>query len=400
MNIQATLPVMTIFAQGLISFFSPCVLPLIPLYLGYLSGEGQQDGPKNKRNTMVNTIFFVLGISVAFLLLGLGATALGNILSQWRSWIVRLGGALIVLFGLFQLGLFKSKELQKERRFQLPLEKLRMNPITAFLFGFVFSFAWTPCVGPILASVLLMVGSSATMVKGLGLTAMYTLGFIVPFLLLGLFTEKLLPFFSKRKKDMDKLVKAGGVLLILIGTMMLTGWMNGITGYLSTPPQSNAQAPPETSQNQTTEQNPIGSNLPLQDQNGVTRTLSEYKGKVVFLNFWATWCPPCRGEIPDIEKIYQQYGLNEGDVAVLSVVSPGAGREGSVEDIQKFIQENDITYPVLMDTNGEMFAKFQVRSLPTTFIVTKNGEILGHIPGAMSQDMMKNIVEQGLASEK
>lgn len=349
---------------------------------------------------MVNTIFFVLGISAAFLLLGLGATALGNILSQWRSWIVRLGGALIVLFGLFQLGLFKSKELQKERRFQLPLEKLRMNPITAFLFGFVFSFAWTPCVGPILASVLLMVGSSATMVKGLGLTAMYTLGFIAPFLLLGLFTEKLLPFFSKRKKDMDKLVKAGGVLLILIGTMMLTGWMNGITGYLSTSPQSNAQAPPETSQNQTTEQNPIGSDLQLQDQNGVTRTLSEYSGKVVFLNFWATWCPPCRGEIPDIEKIYQQYGLNEGDVAVLSVVSPGAGREGSVEDIQKFIQENGITYPVLMDTNGEMFAKFQVRSLPTTYILTKNGEVLGHVPGAMSQEMMKNIIEQGLASEK
>ena len=162
-DLSVGISAVTVFLQGLLSVFSPCVLPLIPLYIGYLAGGTaavQPDGTIRypRRRVLVNTLFFVLGISFAFFLLGMGFTALGRFFSGNRTLFTRCSGVLILVFGLYQLGIFgRSSAMDSEHRFHLPLNRLAMNPLTALLLGFTFSFAWTPCVGPTLGSVLLMV---------------------------------------------------------------------------------------------------------------------------------------------------------------------------------------------------------------------------------------------------
>ena len=181
-DLSVSVSLVTVFVQGILSFFSPCVLPLLPLYLGYLSGSmGGKDGTKiSQGKTLVNTLFFVIGISGAFFLLALGMTALGQALHQYQTIIIQVGGILIIVFGLFQLGVFRPMALEQDRRIRFPLQKLAMSPLVALVFGFTFSFAWTPCVGPALASVLLMAGSADTALQGFALIGLYTLGFVLP----------------------------------------------------------------------------------------------------------------------------------------------------------------------------------------------------------------------------
>mgnify|MGYP000755390741 FL=1 len=202
---DVSIPAVTVFLQGLISFFSPCVLPLLPLYIGYLSGGTGVRGEDGKIHyhrgkVMVNTLFFVVGVSFAFFLLGLGMTAVGSFFHSSQAMFARIGGVLIVFFGLYQLGIFgTSRVLGQERRLPFQLDKLAMSPVTALLMGFTFSFAWTPCVGPALTSVLLMAASAASRMAGFVLIGVYTLGFVLPFLAVGLFTTTLLEFFKKHR---------------------------------------------------------------------------------------------------------------------------------------------------------------------------------------------------------
>ena len=215
-TVETGISAAAVFVQGLLSFFSPCVLPLVPLYLGYLAGglnvaaeagskEGQMAGTAEKHGERGNRLrlflrvfCFTLGISGAFFVLGLGASAAGSFFREQRMLFARIGGILIILFGLYQIGLFgSSRLLGKEHRIPLRLEKMTMSPVTALIMGFTFSFAWTPCVGPALTSVLLMAGSSQTSLKGFLLIGVYTLGFILPFLAAGIFTAQLLGFFWK-----------------------------------------------------------------------------------------------------------------------------------------------------------------------------------------------------------
>ena len=135
--------------------------------------------------------------------------------------------------------------------------------------------------------------------------------------------------------------------------------------------------------------------IELKDQNGNTVNIEkEFKGKVVFLNFFATWCPPCKQEIPDIEKLYEDNGFNKNDVAVVAVASPGQGREQDEAGVKKFIDEMGIKYPVLMDTTGEVFGKYQVYSLPTTFLIDKEGKIYGYVTGGITRDVMDKAVNE------
>ena len=454
-SIETSISAVTVFIQGLLSFFSPCVLPLVPLYLGYLAGgvgagtdsagssDGRPDaagsdagaGKRQKLRLFFRVLCFTIGISAAFFILGLGASAAGSFFSEQRMLFARIGGILIVLFGLYQLGVFgSSKLLGGEHRIPLRLEKMSMSPVTALIMGFTFSFAWTPCVGPALTSVLLMAGSAQTEALGFLLIGVYTLGFILPFLAAGIFTAQLLGFFRRHMKAVRYTVKIGGVLMILMGALMFTGKMNDITGYLSsvqtgteqetetdrTEDGENAQSDVNAEENAGADQSGVEetqesedeaeqqktpaplADLELTDQFGNTHTLSDYKGKVIFLNFWATWCGPCRNEMPDIQKLYDEYSAQgeDAEVVILGIAGPGIGQEESAEEIADFMTENGYTYPVLMDTSGEMFTQYGISAFPTTFMIDKDGNVYGYVPGQMTEDIMRSIIDQTLENSR
>ena len=402
-SLEISVPVLTVFFQGLLSFFSPCVLPLIPIYIGYLSGGTGQIGEDGRihfkrSKVLFHTVFFVLGVSFAFFLLGLGFSAMGNFLKENQIWFARIGGVIVILFGLYQMGfLRKSYFLGKERRLPFKMDLLAMSPVTALVMGFTFSFAWTPCVGPALASVLLMTASAATKVTGFLYIAVYTAGFVLPFLAVGLFTTTLLEFFKSHMKVVHYTVKIGGILMIFMGILMLTGKMNAVSGALSsTETQEEAtEAESEEEEEAAEEVKTIPAiDFTLKDQYGNTHTLSDYKGKTVFLNFWATWCSPCRAEMPDIQKLYEEFQQEEEDIVILGVAAPNLGREKSEEGIKGFLEENGYTYPVVMDTEAEAFQAYGINSFPTTFMIDKDGNVFGYIPGQLSEETMRDIIGQ------
>ena len=425
LQLETGVPVLTVFAQGLLSFFSPCVLPLVPLYVGYLAGgartvdeQGNIRYPRGK--VLVNTLFFVVGVSFAFFVLGLGFTAAGRFFSGNQTLFARISGIIMILFGVYQFGFFgKAAALETEHRLPFRLDRWAMNPLVALVLGFTFSFAWTPCVGPTLGSVLLMASSAASAGKGFLLIAVYTAGFVIPFLAVGIFTGTVLNFFKTHQKVVKYTGKVGAALLILMGIMTFTGFMNGITGYLSgigggtavqppneTPSQSQTVTPrPEATE--TTQPEPSAEPTPqpeipapdftLTDQYGNSHTLSDYKGKTVFLNFWATWCGPCKSEMPDIQKLYESYGENSEDLVVLAVANPG-GQDVSQEEIEQFLEDNGYTFPVLMDDTGMTLAYYGISAFPTTFMIDTNGNVYGYVPGAMTADIMESIVQQTMDS--
>lgn len=420
-SLDVSVPVLTVFLQGLLSFFSPCVLPLIPLYISYLSGGTQTVGKDGKiyfkrGKVMMNTLCFVIGISFAFFLLGLGVSALGTFFKSNQLLFARIGGVLVVLFGLYQLGVLgTSRILGQERRLPFKLDVFAMSPITALIMGFTFSFAWTPCVGPALTSVLLMAASASTKLWGFLLIGVYTIGFVLPFLAVGLFTTKLLEFFKTHIKVVRYTAKIGGALMIFMGILMFTGKMNAVTGYLSSgaPTIAEEQKEEKTEEAEKTDadepqkENETESGLTpaidftLTDQYGNTHKLSDYKGKTVFLNFWATWCSPCRAEMPDIQKLYESAEAEgENALVVLGVAAPNLKNEKSEEEIKAFLEENGYTYPVLMDTTGEVFISYGVNAFPTTFMITREGEVFGYASGQLNEETMKSIVEQTMSGKR
>ncbi len=450
-TIETSVPVLTVFVQGLLSFFSPCVLPLVPLYVSYLSGGAKTvDEAGNihypRKKILINTLFFVLGISAAFFLLGISFTALGQFFGRNQTLFARVSGIVMVLFGLYQLGIFgKSMSLEREHRLPFFLSSWAMGPIPALVLGFTFSFAWTPCVGPTLSSVLLMAGSASTFGKSLLLIGVYTLGFVLPFLAVGLFTGSVLNFFKTHQSVVQYTVKIGAVLLIAMGVMTLTGFMNGITGYLSQfgaadsttvktpttqesspsvdfsdhtnsdpdadfqpettvpdPSDSTETAPADTPQEETTaDPNAVPApTFTLTDQYGNVHNLEDYKGKTIFLNFWATWCPPCRQEMPDIQAVYEEYGYNKEDLIVLGVAGPGLGNEGSIDEITAFLEDNDYTFPVVMDETGFVFYYYGISAYPTTFMIDQNGNVFGYAQGALTRDIMDSIIDQTMRMKR
>lgn len=429
-SLEAGVPALTVFLQGIISFFSPCVLPLIPLYIGYLAGgtktvDKQGMVHYSRKKVFFNTLFFVVGVSFAFFLLGFGFTAAGRFFSGNRVWFSRIGGILVILFGLYQLGLFGKKLFSKERRLPLRLNVLAMNPLTALLLGFTFSFAWTPCIGPAMASVLLMASSSASAASGFLLIGVYTLGFVLPFLAVGLFTSTLLDFFKRHQQVVRYTVKIGGILMILMGVMMLTGWMNGLTGYLSSIANPSSQSSTSTQTSPPTaspatsavgaatstatpapaKELPPAPDFTLTDQKGQEHKLSDYRGKVVFLNFWATWCGPCQQEMPDIQELYENYNQNNDELVILGVANPRSAeypnnQDITQEEITQFLSSGNYTYPTVMDTTGSVFAAYGITSFPTTFMIDRDGNVFGYVSGTLTRSMMDSIIQQTMDGKR
>jgi len=228
------LPIAAFFA-GLISFLSPCVLPLVPGYVSMISGVGVEELKTQQghlmRRVMVNSIAFILGFSVVFIALGAAATEIGQILGVYKHTLARVAGVVIILFGLHLTGIFKIKALYTDAR--LHSVKGSSTPFDAFVIGFAFAFDWTPCLGPILSAILTVAGEQDTLAKGILLLAIYSLGLAVPFLLTSVLMERFLKFYSRFRSHMHAIEIASGALMIALGILLVIGRFTLISNWLS-----------------------------------------------------------------------------------------------------------------------------------------------------------------------
>ncbi|HSA56057.1 MAG TPA: cytochrome c biogenesis protein CcdA [Gemmatimonadaceae bacterium] len=227
---SASIGVAVAFGAGLLSFLSPCVLPLIPSYVTFITGVGLDDLTKARRASLVHGLLFVLGFTLIFLALGAGATALGTTLLRQRDWISRIGGVIIILFGLYLLGVLNIGLLSRERRFHLADKPV--GYLGTVFVGMAFGAGWTPCIGPILGSILVYASSQADFGRGMGLLTAYSLGLAVPFLVSALAVERFMAFFQRVRRQLVWVTRGTGVVMVAIGLLMVTNYFTILSTYL------------------------------------------------------------------------------------------------------------------------------------------------------------------------
>lgn len=217
-----------VFLAGVASFLSPCVVPLMPVYLSYLTGSSlddpEQDVKELRRTVLVQSVGFLLGLLIVFSLLGLTATAIGQFLTLNSRLFKQISGLILILFGLFHGGFIQIPWLSRERKFRIKTGKPRF--INSVLIGMVFSFGWTPCIGTVLGAILVVAANSVTLGEGIGLLVIYSLGFSVPFLITALFLSGILKKIENNSRIFVIIKKVTGILIILTGVLILTNWLD------------------------------------------------------------------------------------------------------------------------------------------------------------------------------
>jgi cytochrome c-type biogenesis protein len=476
------------FLAGLISFLSPCVLPLVPGYVSLISGAGldelQTSHGQLKRRVMVNSLAFILGFSLVFIALGAAATEVGQALGQYKAVLAREAGVLIILFGLHMTGLVTIKALYSDVR--LHSVKGDSTVWGSFAVGFAFAFGWTPCVGPILSVILGFASAEGSALKGVLLLAVYSLGLAMPFLLTSLGIGAFLKFYSRFKRYMHAVEIFSGVVLIGLGELLVFDrftlissslaflgkfevWLEGavlhdlpvaitllvmvlLALYFVFRPArgASAEVPSETPAanpaqlageidatdaaqtvvvpDKRSARNPLalvvvalvaaamlyfgvhaarsegegpppilGKTTPapdftLESLDGQSVTLSGLRGKAVLLNFWATWCGPCKIETPWLVELQNQYG-NQG-LQIVGVAMDDSGKD----EIEKFAKDMGMNYPVLIGKESVGDAYGGVPALPESFFIGRDGKIVDRIIGLEGRGEIEDAVKKALST--
>ena len=227
---QSGVGIAVAFTAGVLSFLSPCVLPLIPGYLTFLTGLSADDVQHSRGATFRHALLFVLGFTLIFLTLGATATVLGRVMLAGRDWISRIGGVLIIIFGLYLLGVLNISAFSRERR--VHLSDKPVGYLGSVLVGIAFGAGWTPCIGPILGSILLYTSTAGDLRHGLVLLFAYSLGLAVPFLLSALALPRFLTLFARYRRGLIWTNRVAGVLLIAVGILMVTNYFTVLSGLL------------------------------------------------------------------------------------------------------------------------------------------------------------------------
>lgn len=227
----------TAFLAGLLSFLSPCVLPLIPGYISFISGISLQDLRNNidtvkiKTKIINNALAFVVGFSFVFIFFGASATLIGSLLIKYSKIITFISGIIIIILGLHLIGIFKISALYSEKK--LNIKSKPVNIFGAFLVGFAFAFGWTPCIGPILAAILALAASQATLHRGILLLSWYSLGLAIPFIITAYSITFFFKIFDKIKKYLNIIEWLAGIMLIIIGVLIMTGGLAKVSSLFS-----------------------------------------------------------------------------------------------------------------------------------------------------------------------
>jgi cytochrome c-type biogenesis protein len=230
MNEPAALGFVVAFMAGLLSFLSPCVLPLVPSYVGFITGMTLPEMAGRRRVALTHALLFVLGFSLIFVILGASATALGQALNYYQVWLQRVGGVLIILFGLLCLGVFKVGLLNQERR--VHLERKPVGYLGSALAGMAFGAGWTPCIGPVLGGILGLAATTNDVARGMQLLAAYSAGLAVPFLIAAVAVESFLDWFQRFRRYLPWVMRLSGILLIVVGVLLVTGEFTRLAGWL------------------------------------------------------------------------------------------------------------------------------------------------------------------------
>ena len=215
---------------GVLSFLSPCVLPLIPSYVGFITGMTVEQAERRRWNALMHGLWFVGGFTLVFVLLGAAASAVGSLLREYQVWLGRAGGVLLILFGLYLLGVLRPAFLMREWRVQLANKPL--GYFGSGVVGFTFGAAWTPCIGPILGGILTIAATQAGLAKGMTLLTVYALGLAVPFLLTAVALDRFLIWFQRFRPYIVWVDRIAGGMLIVLGILLITDSFTLLAGYL------------------------------------------------------------------------------------------------------------------------------------------------------------------------
>lgn len=387
------------FLAGLASFLSPCVLPLVPGYVSLISGvsidrlrdeEHAQRGAL--RAVILNSVAFNIGLSMIFISLGAAAGWIGSSILN-NIWVRVIGGLVIIAFGLQLIGILKIGALYKDTRF-FSQQKPR-GMFGSLTLGMAFAAGWTPCIGPILGGIIGLAATSGGWKSGLLLSSFYSAGLAVPFLLTGLGINKFLGFYSKFRRHLHKVEVVSGCILLLIGTLVAFGLTTRLNSSMLAKIIPNAEAwvdklakrRPAPSKPESNSGNPETAksafkpapNIQLKTLEGGSFQLSELRGRVVVLNFWATWCIPCRTEIPELNAM--QRDLEPRGLTII-----GASWDDTSDDVLAFQKEIKQDYRILLGGQAVQEQFGGIPSLPTTYIIDREGRIREKIIGARDRE--------------
>jgi len=386
------------FAAGILSFLSPCVLPLVPGYISLMSGvsiDNLKEGVSSRRAVIINSLAFNAGLSVIFLILGTTAGLVGAAITS-NPWVRIIGGLVIIAFGLQLIGLLKIGALYKDTRF-FSSDKPR-GVLGSAALGMAFAAGWTPCIGPILGGIIGLAATSGGWRSGLILSAFYSAGLAVPFLLTGLGINQFLGFYKNFRRHLHKVEVVSGVVLILVGLLVMSGqstllassrfmglvpnlegvltrWFKTDTPPVKETPATNFETAPD---------------VEFQTLAGKPFRLKELQGQVVLLNFWATYCIPCREEIPALNAL--QHELQPQGLKIV-----GASLDDDADGVNTYQKEvAKFEYDVLLG-GSDAKVKFQQSVLPTTYLIDRQGRIRQKIIGARDKAAWEAAVKPLLA---
>ncbi len=398
----------SLFLEGLLSFFSPCVLPLIPLFIGYLTSDSEltdEDGTPvhNRVRTLVNTLFFVLGICTVFFLAAIGTTAFSTYFQSHSTELSLVGGILLIFFALISLGVIRIMPLEKEHRIAIR-KKSRFAWVNAWVMGFFFSFAWSPCYGPMLGSALIVAANASTKLMGILDIAVYALGFVIMFILIGLFTEEVLAFIRQKKNIVKYTQKIGGVLILIMGVYMMYNSFKAISqkSYSNTVAAESTAAAQSTPASESTAAAAADDGqtdvekygFTLKDYDGNEVSLKDYTGQTVVIDFFETWCTYCKQALPHMQNIDNE----RDDVKIILIATPNLGNEQDKEYINNFMIENGYTMTVLYDDDYSVTSMYGISGYPTSYLVQPDGYFYGYIPGYAGEEQMLKYIDLAASS--
>jgi len=386
---------------GFLSFASPCVLPIVPGYLTFITGMSfeeltEQRGSHLVMSAIMKSLPFVLGFSLVFIALGASASVIGGVLRAHLGLMKTIAGVGIIILGLHLAGVLPIPALLREQR--LSGEPAAPGIGRAFIAGIFFAFGWTPCVGPILAGILTLAATAETLSHGVLLLATYSLGLGIPFVLSAAFLNGFLSLFKGVKKYLRQVEVASGMLLVVVGVLIFTDKLSWISSRLTflnpeellvTDSSPAAVSPAEVEEQSQTSYGDYDFDLTSID--GEPLKLADYHGKVVLVNFWATWCGPCVVETPALVRLYNKY--KSRGFAVI-----GVALQSEEDGVKEFVKQYRVPYAVGRDTTNEVGLRYQVFALPSSFLFSPQGKVKRAFTGFLSEETLEHELQAMLSA--